>query len=188
MLALITDHKLQKKKKRKHWCVPINYLEHLGQKCTLCYMILYDIILYYAQTDISSISTVLSSIQCTQTPPTKKKKNVQPIQLLTLASFYLCWERLFICDLNTSACDHLNALQERLSSVRRAHACFYSPLAEEMKYSWWRGGIGCRAKSVLTGPSRLRCILRGLLLSLSFSLYKTMSGGRENRQVRQCLH
>lgn len=73
--------------------------------------------------------------------------------------------------------DHLNALQECLSSSLSGgvHACAFSLLAEEMKYSWCHRGIGCRAKSVLTG---LSCILKQLSLS---TLYKTVSGGREQR-------
>lgn len=99
------------------------------------------IILYYTQT------FVLSSIHCTLNPPPKDYTAARS------SSSYLCRERLFICDLNTLAGDHLNALQELLSSVWCVHTCFYSLLAEEMKYSWWRGGIGCWAKSVLTGLS-----------------------------------
>ena len=51
----------------------------------------------------------------------------------------------FICDLNTSAGEHLNVLQIRVY-VLRTVVCmrvFFRLLAGRMKYSWWHGGIGC---------------------------------------------
>lgn len=49
-------------------------------------------------------------------------------------------------------------------------ACVFRLLAGWMKYSWWHGGIGCWAKSGLTGLSRALCVLKQLAPSLSSSL------------------
>lgn len=65
------------------------------------------------------------------------------------------------------------------------HACAFSLLAEDMKYSWWHGGIGCRAKSALTGLSCLQSILEELSLS---PLFIKPGAEEEDRDVRRRLH
>lgn len=148
------------------------------------YLILYYVILYYTQTDICPfINTVQPN------PPTKKKdKNVQPIQLLTLPPFisaerdcsFVTWilQRVTIWMPSNGVCPLCG---ERIrvfivSWLRKwnIHGGVEGLAAEQR--ACWQGWADSDA---FWGGSRS--------LSLSSSLYKTMSGGREDRQVRQCL-
>lgn len=125
-------------------------------------------------------------------------------QHLCLFLFIYVWGEVWglgvgclICDLHTLAGKHLNVLQVCMcvcppcgSAYAYVFFVFFLVLAGQMKYSWWHGGIGSRAKSRLTGLSGARCLLKHLSLSrlsLSLSLYKEMSRGKGNIQVRQCL-
>ena len=87
--------------------------------------------------------------------------------------------RLQVCDLNTSAGEHLCVLQicTYVLPCGAVYVCVFKLLAGWIKYSWWHGGIGCRAKSGLTGTSRAPCVLKRLAPP-SLSLYKEMSRGR----------
>lgn len=109
-----------------------------------------------------------------------------------LVSIYLCWGWIFICDLNTSAGEHLECppnvcVRPPCGGV---YVCVFKAFGranEIFMVAWWDWLLSKeRADRVEQSTVRSEAA-RSLSLSLFLSLYKEMSGGRGHRQVRQSL-